>query len=307
MRLSHLPTISLAALLLAMPMMSPPATAKDAPAATTAKTLNKARQQARETARAKGAKRAREERTKIFREAVQALLETRKAIAALDKKDKNAALAALEKVIGKLEIILARDPKLALAPVDIITYATDIHADVASVRKAIAKSVELLNGGRVQDARAIVSQLASELVIEITNIPLATYPDAIKAVVPLVEKEEHDKAKEALIAALNTLVISRHIVPLPVLRAEALLAQAETLAQKKERGEKAQKQLDGLLKAARQELQFAEALGYGKRDDFKGFYRQIDAIERKVAGGKYGTGFFDELKKALADFRKKLF
>ena len=307
-----------AAVAVALGLAQAPAMAKEQKAqpkaaekATTQKTESKALTEAKKAARAgataQGQRQAQAERAKIIEEAVQALVQTRKAIAALEKKDRAATLAALERVIGKLEIILAQDPNLALAPVDVVSYALDVHADVASVKKAVDEAVKLLKEGRVQDARGIVANLASELVIDVTNIPLATYPDAIKAVVPLVQAGKFEEAKQALIAALNTLVITRHIVPLPVLRAEHLLAQAEKLAEKKGRSKEEQKQLEDLLEAARKELQFAEVLGYGKREDFKPFYAAIDGIAKKVAGGKHGKGFFDELKKALEKFRADLF
>jgi len=79
------------------------------------------------------------------------------------------------------------------------------------------------------------------------------------------------------------------------------------LAEKKKRTEAEQKELGAILKAARTELEFAEALGYGKEGDFKPFYEQLDKIAEKTKGGKYGKGFFDELKKALAEFRARLF
>jgi len=317
MRLTWLSGV--AAVALALGLANTPALAKEEKAAqpkaaekatankAESKALTAAKKAARKEAKAKGQEQAQAERAKIIEEAVQALVQTRKAIAALEKKDKEATLAALERVIGKLEIILAQDPNLALAPVDVISYALDVHADVESVKKAVEQSIKLLKQGRVQDARAIVANLASELVIEITNIPLATYPDAIKAVVPLVQAGKFEEAKQALIAALNTLVITRHIIPLPVLRAEHLLLAAEKLAEKKGRGKEEQKQLEELLQAARRELQFAEVLGYGEKGDFKPFYAAIDEIEKKVAGGKHGKGFFDELKEALQKFREKLF
>jgi len=258
-------------------------------------------------ARKKGAEKADVQRQKILKEAVAALRETQNAIGALDKGDKAAALAALEKVGGKLEIVLARAPDLALAPVDVTTQTLDIYADVKAVRKAVDEAVKLLKKGRVQDARALVSGLASEIIIEVVNIPLATYPDAIKAVVPLIEAGKVKEAKAALVAALNTLVITRHIIPLPILRVEQMLQRAEALAEKKKRTEAEQKELDAILKAARTELEFAEARGYGKEGDFKPFYEQLDRIAEKTKGGKYGKGFFDELKKALAEFRARLF
>ncbi len=271
------------------------------------KTGGEARKAVEKKARKKGAEKADVQRQKILKEAVAALRETQNAIAALDKGDKAAALAALEKVVGKLEIVLARAPDLALAPVDVTTQTLDIYADVKSVRKAVDEAVKLLKKGRVQDARALMSGLASEIVIEVVNIPLATYPDAIKAVAPLIEAGKVKQAKTALIAALNTLAITRHIIPLPILRVEQMLQRAEKLAEKQKRTEAEQKELDAILKAARTELEFAEALGYGKEGDFRPFYAQLDKISEKTKGGKSGKGFFDELKKALAEFRARLF
>ena len=265
------------------------------------------RKEVEKKARAKGAEKADVQRQKVLEDAVAALRETQNAIKALDKGDKAGAIAALEKVVGKLEIVLARAPDLALAPVDVTTQTLDIYADVKSVRKAVDEAIRLLKKGRVQDARALVSGLASEIVIEVVNIPLATYPDAIKAVVPLIEAGKVKEAKQALVAALNTLVITRHIVPLPILRVEQMLRRAEQLAEKAKRTEAEQKELNDILKAARIELQFAEVLGYGKEGDFKPFYKELDKIAAKTKGGKHGKGFFDVLKKALSDFRAKLF
>ncbi len=258
-------------------------------------------------ARKSGQEKASIERDKIYAEAVSALRETQNAIKALDKKDKKAAMAALERAVGKLELLLARAPDLALAPVDVQTQTLDIYADVKSVKKAVKDAIVLLEKGRVQDARALVSGLASEIVIEVVNVPLATYPDAIKAVAPLIEQGKFKEAKAGLIAALNTLVITRHILPLPILRTEQMLKRAEVLAEKAKRSKDEEKELADILKAARAELKFAEALGYGKEGDFKPFYEQLDLISEKTRGGKHGKGFFDKLKKALSDFRAKLF
>ncbi len=258
-------------------------------------------------ARKQGAREASIKRDKILTEAVDALRETQNAIKLLDKNDKKGALDALAKAVGKLEIVLARAPDLALAPVDVTSRTLDIYADVKSVKKAVDDAVRLLRKGRVQDARALVSGLASEIIIEVINIPLATYPDAIKAIVPLIEQGKTKEAKAALIAALNTLVVTRHIIPLPILRVENMLARADELARKKKRSEAEQKELDGILKAARVELEFAEALGYGKEGDFKPFYEELDKIAARTRGGKHGEGFFDALRKALSDFRAKLF
>ena len=58
-----------------------------------------------------------QERGNLLKDAQAALEETRNALAALDRNDKSAALAALERASGKLDLVVARDPHLALAPV----------------------------------------------------------------------------------------------------------------------------------------------------------------------------------------------
>jgi len=135
----------------------------------------------------------------------------------------------------------------------------------------------------------------------VTNIPLATYPAAIKKAAKLIDEEKMDEAKKELQLALNTLVVTDTIIPLPVVAAEKSLNEAETLAEKGDRSKKENKRLAGLLKDARTELEFARVLGYGSKKDLKNLYKQLDQIEDKTKGGKSGTGFFDKIKGYLKD------
>ena len=48
-------------------------------------------------------------------------------------------------------------------------------------------------------------------------------------------------------------------------------------------------------------MEFAQALGYGSKKDFKNLYEQIEEIEEKTEGGKSGTGFFTMIKGFLKD------
>lgn len=73
----------------------------------------------------------------------------------------------------------------------------------------------------VQRARSLLEGLGSEIVFTVTNLPLATYPDAIKAIVPMIDEGRIKEAKVALGLALNTLVLTNHVVPLPILRLDA--------------------------------------------------------------------------------------
>jgi len=243
-----------------------------------------------------------ENRQKIVDEAVAALNETKNALAALDAKKKADAIAALEKVVGQLEIIIARDPELAFAPIDVRATTYDLYASLKTIEQAKKEVEDLLENGQVQKARVLLQSLASEIVISVVNLPLATYPDAIKAVTPLIDEDKLDEAKTALQAALNTLVVTTHVIALPVVRAEHMLIEAEKLAENEKRSDKDNKSLSDLLENARVQLEIAAALGYGDKKEYKTFYKQIEEIQKKTDDGKSGQGFFDKVKQSLSNF-----
>lgn len=125
-----------------------------------------------------------EKRRQTIGEAVTALTETKNALAALDEKDTTKALDALAQVTGKLELLLARSPRLALAPVDVQTVVHDIFAGTDTIEAILDEAEYALRHGEVQKARHLLSGVASEIVITTTSLPLATYPKAISAVAP---------------------------------------------------------------------------------------------------------------------------
>lgn len=57
------------------------------------------------------------------------------------------------------------------------------------------QGVKYLKDGAVQLTPPLVANLASEEVIESVNIPLASYPDTIKDVVPLIDEEKPKRPK----------------------------------------------------------------------------------------------------------------
>ena len=183
----------------------------------------------------------------------------------MEKDKKEEALKSLALATGRLELILARDPKLALAPVSLEVQTIDILSRPDTVKAAVKQAKEYLDDGELQKARPLIATLASEINFHTTNIPLGTYPAAIKAVTPLIDAGKIDEAKAGLRAALNTLVITSEVVPLPKLRAELLLKEALTLAEKKARSKEENDRLTRYLKASREQLHLAEILGYAKK------------------------------------------
>jgi DNA gyrase/topoisomerase IV subunit A len=163
--------------------------------------------------------------------------------------------------------------------------------------------VALIKASEVQLARDIMLNLASELDIYVTALPIGTYPVVLKAIIPLIEQEKFDEAKMLLIEALETLVIEKIVIPLPILRAEQAIIRANELANKENPNKD---ELKELLAYAKEQLQLAEALGYGKVEiDYKDLYEEIEKLEKILEGEESTKDIFETLKEKLSSIMEK--
>jgi len=112
-----------------------------------------------------------------------------------------------------------------------------------------------MDAGRLQAARRLMGSLASETVVSVSNIPLSTYPGAIKDAAKLIDENKTNEAKSALQNALNTQVVTETIIPLPVVNAQTSLKEAETLVEKKDRTAEDNSRLKDSLDSARSQLE----------------------------------------------------
>ena len=234
-------------------------------------------------------------RKSLVAEAVSALQETQTALDLLTGNDTRGAIEALARATGKLDIVLAADPKLALAPVDVHVAIHDLITTPDAVRALRTRAEEALDDGRLQDARHLIADLASEHLISVTSLPLATYPAAIKEAAALLHDDKPGEAAAVLETALSTLIVEESVIPLPLARAEALLARAQPLSEKQQRSAEEQGALQGLLADARTQLDLARALGYATKRDLDALYDALKAIEDKAEGKESGKGLFDRL------------
>ncbi len=235
-------------------------------------------------------------RDELLKDAVSALQETENAIAALDAKDPAGAKEALANATGKLEIVLAQNPELALAPVDVSVVSHDLLASVDAVKALRESAEEALEDGRVQDARHLIEGLASESVVSISNLPLATYPAAIKSAAALVAQSKLAEAKAALVTALGTIVVHDVIHPLPLIRASTAVEEARKLAAVSTRSAADEAKIKQLLSTARDQLKLGQALGYATKDEMKELLETVDEIEEGVKDKKSGAGIFDRIR-----------
>jgi hypothetical protein len=155
----------------------------------------------------------------------------------------------------------------------------------------------------VQAARLLLDNLVSELNVTTINLPLATYPAAIKEAVRLIDADKPQAARQVLMAALSTLVIEKQATPLPLIYAESIVEVAADIAGDESKADAA----IAMLADARYQLQLAEALGYGEQDEeFAAIRDDIETLEEQIEERRETSGPFDRLKIRLGRFSDRI-
>jgi hypothetical protein len=215
------------------------------------------------------------------------------------------AIENLEEAIGKAEVLTTSRPDLNLIPLDVQVSSRDLVADI-NVVKEIEKQVEYLTKkGYMQSARHLLNDLASELEITTPMLPMETYPDALSEAARALNENNPDEALILLNTALNTVLVETWNVPLPLIRAERMLAEASTLLEKGDKADTVQI----LLENAEYQIHFAEALGYGKKDqEFTELYSAIKQIKQELNKENQGdsAGLTHKLRDKLKTFKERI-
>lgn len=233
-------------------------------------------------------------RKHLAREAVIANSEIIRAIGYLKHKDTRHAFRMLTKADGQLSVLLARDPKLKMAPIDVRVNLIDIELKPAKIKQAVKAAKLALAKNDIQDARELLGPLASEMHVDTDYLPLDTYPKAIKLASKQIQAHKLKAAEGTLEDALSSIVTSEDIVPLPPLVAEGDLLQAKKMLKKHPHKDK--KKVMKLLNGADTQLADAEALGYGS---YQLIHKEIASIKHKVAAGGSKPDMFDRVEKML--------
>jgi len=241
-----------------------------------------------------------EQAQKISQEAIEIVNTLIEVAQTLESKDKEKALSTIEKALGKLEVLISKDPELSYIPVDVKEQIIDFPGTVEDVKLAKILVIDFIDEGEVQKARDIMMQLASELDIYITMLPALIYPEALKAIIPFIEKEDFDTAQKLLASVIQQLVVEKIVIPLPVLRASETIKIAHTLAQEEDVDKE---ELKILLAYAKEQLELAQELGYGKvKEDYKDLFEEIKKIEKTLESDEDTKDIFKTLQEKLASF-----
>ncbi len=135
-----------------------------------------------------------EQGEKVSEEAVEIVNMVIGVIETLKSRDTDKALTTIENAIGKLEVLIAKDPSKELITIDVKRQVIDFPGTLEDVLYSREVIAEFIAQNELQRARDIMLKLASELDIYITVLPVITYPTALKAIVPLIEKERFEEA-----------------------------------------------------------------------------------------------------------------
>ncbi len=245
-------------------------------------------------------KTAQDIQAKLSQDAIKAIEDTHQALALLDQGKIDQAVKVLQDAVGRLEVVLAANPKLAYVPVNVSTVAFDLAASPKEIKETLKQVKEYLKEGEVQKARRLLDTLQSEIDIIIEKLPLATYPDTIKLAVKYIAQGKVEEAKTLLATALSSLVQDVVVIPLPIVRADMLIQAASEIVKTDK-----QKAIDYLNRAERQ-LTIAKLLGYGKQysAEYQDLINRIEALKKEIKGKNHSSKMFEELLNKFKAFRK---
>jgi hypothetical protein len=239
-----------------------------------------------------------EAESSLDQEAIAAIGETRKAIAAIEQGKTRDALEALERATGKLDILLARYPELGLVPVSTQVVVIDVAPlDTDAIERIRNQIKSAINAEDYPAARELLNNLMSEIRTTTLNLPLASYPDAMKQAARLLNDGQTEQAQAVLQSALSTLVATEQSRPLPLIESHTKLVGASAVAQTDR--DDAQR----LLEEARRQLQLAKELGYARRDrDYAELDQAIKDTERQLKANENTATAFAKLQDKFSSF-----
>ena len=239
--------------------------------------------------------------TQLVKEAIKAIQYTQDALIYLNNNKIDKAKAALKNAVGELAIVLNSPNPPYLLPVDINIQAYEFQGKLEDVAKIVEKAKLLVVANKLPQAREVLNTLRDEIVIKTVNLPLATYPSALNLAIKYLNEGKVKEAKEVLTMALSTLVEVDTIIPIPLIKAQALVTQASKIVKKDKN------QALKYLEEAKYQLKLAETLGYTSKSDttYKMLRDEISKLEKEIKKNHNTKGLFEDLIQKLKEFKEK--
>jgi len=239
--------------------------------------------------------------TKLVKEAIKAIQYTQDALIYLNSNKIDKAKEALKNAVGQLALVLNAPNAPYLLPVDIQMEAYQFKGKLTDIAALVNEAKKLVAENKLPQAREILNSLRDEIVIKTINLPLATYPAALNLAIKYINENKIKEAKDVLAMALATLVEIDTIIPIPIVKAEALVTEASKVVKKDK------KEALKYLEEAKYQLKLAETLGYTSSSSttYKMLKDAIDNLEKEIKASHKTGGLFESLLKKLKEFKEK--
>ncbi len=230
-----------------------------------------------------------------FEEALKAIAYTDQAIQLLSGKKKQKALSVLEKATAAIDGFLKKHKQLSMLPVDQQIVVITFNGSLKDAKETAKKAKELLDKGRIQDAKYLINTLTDEIDVVNTFLPIEMYRNVLKLAIKDIKENKIENAMDVLSLVRSSLVVEKIVIPTPFLRAEAYISQAEKIAKSDKK-----KALDYVEKA-RTQLRLAKVLGYAYDfgSDYSDIEKQLDKVENAIKNNANTKSIFKELKKKI--------
>jgi YfdX protein len=236
----------------------------------------------------------------LDKDAIAAIEQTVKAIDSIAAGKTADALQLIEEATGKVNIVLARNPELALIPVSVEALVIDTAPrDIDDIKKLADAASAAVSLDDFPAARALLGAPRSEVRVRTYNLPLRMYPPALQEAARLLDQSSR-AASIALLAALNTLVAVDQVTPIPLLAAQEAINEAQSTAQKDKNAAHV------VLDTAQVELNRAMALGYTTQDpEYAALKDDISRLKKQLKESEDTTSGLSKLKAKLGAFLKR--
>jgi len=237
------------------------------------------------------------EQKKAPKEITEGIQVTIKAVQLIETGKLEEAKKLLKKADDAFNKALKDNPALSLVPVEEHLLAYHFAGSPVAIRGILKLSAQLIEDHDTQAAITLLSPLKDELDISIISIPMKLYPASVKTALTALNEGNKKAALAALSVAFGTLVNDQITIPIPLLIAEDLVAEASRLDKQKKEDAK------NLLEAAKEALVRAELLGYTKKHSsaYKSLSASIEKIEKEIKGKNEVVKLYEKLK---AEFKK---
>ena len=242
-----------------------------------------------------------QQKTKLVKEAINAIRNTQDALIYLEGKDNKNAINALKKASENLAVVLNSPNSPYLLPVDINLEAYQFQGNIKTVDSLVQKAKTLVMTNKLPKAREVLNTLRDEIAIKTINLPLATYPAALKLAIKYINENKAEEAKEILSMALSTLVEIKTIIPIPLVKAQNLITESSKIVTTDPQ------EAIKYLNESKIQLHLSRVLGYTSTSSttYKMLKNKIDNLENKIKAKHQTNNLFERLIDKIKEFKNK--